>query len=342
MRAGVGSARFFQRWRNLVGVGVDLEELSRPPPSPHEIAGQSCMDCNGATVRFRCRAEVIVGQVLLAEIEYHGVAGSSADCLEAVERLLHYRTCAATARIITSRDEPVPAHGILITTFVGDVIAIKAGFTSGYGGQGPHEFSSALSLFQWHGVELEEIEVTQAILDRLNRSALTRRDLNRLTAGPPLRPQRLWNYLSEKDYEAAARRNPWRGRRNIIPLSIIDDRLGDLAGAFWDDPDGVLMKMHRRLESMIRQRASIDPDDAPTPTKAFAIAFNVDAPRLGWPDIPKAERQGRANLFSATLMAFRNARAHREGVSSGGDQLAEFLLLNLLFRLERDAVRQTV
>ena len=51
----------------------------------------------------------------------------------------------------------------------------------------------------------------------------------------------------------------------------------------------------------------------------------------------KSERVGRANLFAAIYMAYRNPRAHQENPKA--ELLEEFLLLNHLYRLERAAVK---
>jgi len=44
------------------------------------------------------------------------------------------------------------------------------------------------------------------------------------------------------------------------------------------------------------------------------------------------------NLFTGAFGAHRNPRAHKELTSQNEELLAEFLLLNHLYRLERDTV----
>jgi hypothetical protein len=58
----------------------------------------------------------------VAGLEYHGVAGSSQDCQHAVMRLLQCGI--AQARIISSGN----THCLLLTTTIGDQIAVKSGF----------------------------------------------------------------------------------------------------------------------------------------------------------------------------------------------------------------------
>jgi hypothetical protein len=57
---------------------------------------------------------------------------------------------------------------------------------------------------------------------------------------------------------------------------------------------------------------------------------------LTWPVLDENERAGRLNLITGAYMAYRNPRAHQEKPRS--ELLAEFLLLNQLFRLEEEAV----
>ncbi|EJO34973.1 hypothetical protein ACINWCA157_0208 [Acinetobacter radioresistens WC-A-157] len=48
---------------------------------------------------------------------------------------------------------------------------IRAGFTSGYLGEGPKGLAKALSLLEKHRIETEEILVSKKLLNRLNSSS---------------------------------------------------------------------------------------------------------------------------------------------------------------------------
>ena len=123
---------------------------------------------------------------------------------------------------------------------------------------------------------------------------------------------------------------PCRGwLRPLIDRSVSD--LVDLAMAFAADPDACLQKAYRQLEDHLRTRTGLKEFGG----KLFSRAFQANGAVLTW-DVPDpAEAQGRANLFAAVFMAYRNPRAHR---LSMGDHLSEFLLLNQLFKLEAEAV----
>src|SRR4051794_18136286 len=102
-------------------------------------------------------------------IQYHGVSGSSHECQDAVVRLVQSRLQINRGRVLTCENE----HALLLTVDVGDLIAIKSGFMSGYGGEGPRSFSYVLKLLDVMGVDIEEYHVSRQLLNRLEMSALT-------------------------------------------------------------------------------------------------------------------------------------------------------------------------
>lgn len=157
-------------------------------------------------------------------LQYVGIAGATKECVEAVERLLLTGVTLQKAVILTVREGAVHHHALLVTTEHGDPIVVKGGFTSGYGGAGPKGFASVLELLDWHGVVLQEVAISEAEMNRLNASALTRSDVEEIGNKAPILPQRLWDYFGG-EYDAQETRNPWRHRGLQIPMAIIDDRL---------------------------------------------------------------------------------------------------------------------
>jgi hypothetical protein len=263
-----------------------------------------------------------------AGIEYHGIAGSSHDCDAAVMRLVQGGAHLTRARILTcGRD-----HALLLTTPIGDQIAIKSGFASGYGGAGPSAFSFVLAVLASHGVEIDECEIPKAMLARLDRSALTLKDLDHCATSPPIRPSRWSDYVAERDFLRGESGGLFRQFPSVIPFVIIDPRLGDLARDFWNRPDHSLTVGYRRLEDIVRQRTGLPHSSQ----KLFQMAFDATHGKLTW-DVPdRSERVGRMQLFTGAFGAYRNPRQHREHPES--DFLAEFLLLNQLYRLEAETV----
>jgi len=264
-----------------------------------------------------------------AGIEYHGVAGASADCEAAVLRLLTSGGNLAGALILTSGRD----HAFLLFNDIGDPIAIKSGFASGYGGAGPTALSRVVEFLNGHGVEIDEVEVTEDLLERLDDSALTLADIDAIEHGKRVRPARWGNdYIRAHERDSGHDRTLWQTLPAIMPYALLDPRLVELSLDFETDPDGRLNRGYRRLEDIVRNRAGLKENGV----RLFSAAFQGDAPPLTWSVEDSAESKGRAQLFAAVYMAYRNPRAHRE--MSRGQHLVEFLLLNQLFKLEAEAV----
>jgi hypothetical protein len=146
------------------------------------------------------------GTNTLAGIEYHGVAGASHDCEDAVKRQLQFGDRIKHARILTCSRK----HSLLITNGFGDVIAIKSGFSSGYGGEGPRRFSCSLQLLRCHGAGIDECDVDNAVIERLDSSALTAQDLERINAAKPIWPSRCDDYIMERHFAAGRDGTLWQ------------------------------------------------------------------------------------------------------------------------------------
>src|SRR4051794_3300801 len=97
-----------------------------------------------------------------AAIEYVGLPGVSKECQDAVLRLLQYGDRITHVRILSSSHD----HCLLLTVNVGDLVAVKSGFGSGYLGEGSRTFSYVLSVLEAHGAEIEEYLVAPDILEK--------------------------------------------------------------------------------------------------------------------------------------------------------------------------------
>lgn len=265
----------------------------------------------------------------LAGIEYSGQPGVSKYCKDAVMRLLQYGDRITHARILSCSN----THCLLLTVNYGDLNAVKSGFGSGYYGEGAHAFSYVLQLLDAHGAEIDEHEVTEDVIERVDTSSLTLADIDRLNAADPIRPMRWHEYMLEKHWETQTERELWKEFPPVIPFAIIDSRISDLAISFWEDPDKKLLTAYRRLEDIVRERTGINDHGA----RLFSQAFVVPTAKLGWKDSADSEQTGRGNLFTSAYIAYRNRRAHREIDEYSHHQLTEFLLLNHLFLLEKEA-----
>ncbi len=203
-----------------------------------------------------------------------GETGITKECKHAVMRLLQYGDRITRARILSSPMHPnSKSHGLLLTLDEYKLVAVKAGFASGYGGEGPSGLSFILRLLEIHGVEIEEYEVDEDVIERLNMSSLTKGDIEKIDVSQRARGERLCDYIYERDYE----RNMWQMFPPVIPLAIIDSRIMDLALQFFERPDDSILTGYRRLEDTVRKRTRINEHGV----KLFSEAFHGDKAKLG-------------------------------------------------------------
>jgi hypothetical protein len=265
----------------------------------------------------------------LAGIEYVGLPGIPHETQDAVLRYVQYGDKIIRVRILSNSTD----HCLLLTINNGDTVAVKSGFGSGYRGSGPWAFSYIIRLLEVHGAEIEEYSVERDVIDRLDQSALTRNDLDALDRIKPERARHWMAYVFEEHYEELTGGTLWRELPPVVPFAFIDPRIADLALSFWDAADEKLLTGYRRLEDIVRKRTGLPEYGA----KLFAQAFDKELGRLTWEDVVGGEHAGRAQLFTGAFMAYRNRRAHRETKDYSHRLLAELLLLNHLFLLEREA-----
>lgn len=270
-----------------------------------------------------------------AGIEYSGIAGCTSDCIKAVVRRLHHGDCIVQVLLLSCKG----SHCLLLKDDIGDLVAVKSGFSSGYAGEGPRGLGHVLNLLELHGAEIEEIDVAEEIVERINASCLTTTDLDFLDKARPIRPQRWHEYIYDDKRFERDQSLLWKQHfPPVVPLAIVDGRIADLALAFPGDPDGALLSAYRRLEDVVRHRTEL----LETGVKLFSIAFQGQKSRLWWPSLHEGEQAGRASLFIGTYMAYRNPRAHKEQKLDRTAQVAEFMLLNHLYMLEEEAQTRPV
>ncbi len=190
-----------------------------------------------------------------------------------------------------------------------------------------------LQLLDAHSASIDEYEVSPELIERLDASALTRTDIDKLASAAPVRPTRWHGYVFKEHWEDDRSGKLWGEFPPVVPFAIIDRRIADLALSFWDGPDDKLLTGYRRLEDIVRRRTGVDEHGA----KLFSQAFAGRTARLGWKDSDVGEQAGRSSLFTGAYLAYRNPRAHRELGDQAREQLAEFLLLNHLYVLESAA-----
>ncbi|MHC9246928.1 TIGR02391 family protein [Aeromonas jandaei] len=266
-----------------------------------------------------------------ADIEYRGRGGISRHCIDAVVEMLHFGRKINEVKILTSGSGYDCHHALLLNVDSDVTIAIKSGFTSGYSGEGPRSFSYVLSILQKFTQEINEYLVPYGLVERIDKSSLSAKDLKWLSEQRPVRPHRWYDYIYERHY---AELNTTKYFPAELPLSLLDPRLHEIAFLFKQNPDNALLAGYRLLERLIKDKSGLTQE---TGAKLFSKAFQGDDAPLYWDDLDGSEVKGRATLFSSVFMAYRNRRAHQEPDNDIHEDLREFMLLNQLFILEKSA-----
>jgi hypothetical protein len=262
----------------------------------------------------------------LAEVQYDGLPGISLTCRESVARRIQFGETIESALILTSDS----FHALLLCVRgQGDVI-VKAGFASGYPGEGPRTLADVLILLEDVGALIDEVEIASELMERIERSSLTNADLAQIGSCQRVRPMRWHEYIYDVYGPRENRPDPWSHFSPVMPLGLIDPRLRDIAKTFNERPDEALLMGFRRLEDLLRRRVG----STEVGTKLVSQCLLGDAPMLRWKGSEPGEQVGRAQLFVAAFKAFRNPRAHRELDTPDRELWHEFLLLNHLFCLE--------
>jgi len=265
-----------------------------------------------------------------AGIQYLGEAGVSLFCKQAVIKLIHSGDEIKEVKILTARkDRYSQEHCLLITDTFDIQTAIKSGFSSGYSGEGPKTFSCVLMLLQKYTNEIAEFIVPSNILEKIDNSCLTIKDMESINSSKKVLPTKWHDYTYDMGCPDIFQDFPAE-----IPLALIDKRLISHALNFSNNPDHEILNAYRLLESTVRNRTGLNDSS----TNLFKKAFLNKDSILYWNNIDPGESTGRASLFISTYMAYRNNRAHQEPKNSFKDDLREFMVINHLFILESESV----
>jgi len=268
----------------------------------------------------------------LAQAQYHGSHYTTQSCLDAIARLLASQMQVERAVLLTYQGQ----HGFYLDVDDPEPIFIRCGFTSGYAGEGPAGLAIALHLFGRFNVDVEEILVSEELLTRLNENRLTKTDMRFIADANVIRPIRTHDYK----FDGLQHRGTPDGRMRdqfapVVPWFVLDNRLVDLAIILSRDPDKAVFEAFRRLESQVRKRCELPMGVAGL--DLFKKAFRGSGALLTWGDVSGGELEGRAQMFEAAFIAYRNPRAHREEVGGVARAYREFYVANELFLLEAEA-----
>jgi hypothetical protein len=262
----------------------------------------------------------------LPSIEFLGQAGITCRCVDAVIRLVQTGVRFESGYIITHKNE----HALILVSDTSEVYVIRSGFASGYNGEGPDGLAYVLKLLGKFDLGIREHEVSEKIFEKLNSGRFSRSDLDKLVKSQPVLPHQWRDYYFGWKFGEEL----WNRFPPIIPFRIIDSRLMGAALQFWENPKDHIFQGYCQLEDILRRRCKVEEHGS----RLFSTVFLGDKSHLTWEDLDTKEQAARANFFISAYGAFRNPRAHKILEHEPEEVVSEFLVLNQLYRLERDAV----
>lgn len=271
-----------------------------------------------------------------ARIQYLGESGLTESCKQAVIKLIHFGDKIEEVKILTAEGEHSNSHALLLTLEYETQIAIKDGFSSGYPGEGPRGYAFVLNLLNQYTENIGEYITPVNIFERLTNSCLTVQDIESINNLKKVRPARWYDFVP---YRKEDRPDVFYEFPLTIPMALIDQRLIEIALDFHINPDNSILNAYRKIESIVRERTNLTHESS---TKLFSKAFQGDDSVLYWENLDSGETKGRASLFTSAFMAYRNNRAHQEPKHNLDNDIREFLLINQLFILEKEAVVRNV
>lgn len=268
----------------------------------------------------------------MANLQYHGEAGVTQTCIDAVVRIVQAGGWISRAILLIHED----VHCLYFQLTEHEDVLVRPGFASGYPGEAPAGLAIVLLLLKDHQIEVEEVLVSARFMRRAAKERLSRADLERIGTRRVVRPHRLSDYTWKVlDARGGERTCVWKQYSLLPPFGLLDPRLWDLALLLQSEPDAAISKAFRLLEESVFRRCEFDRVFG---RKVFEKAFHGASSKLTWQALPPNEVKGRVELFTGAFSAHRNPRAHRQIDDTRARFLREFLLVNELFLLESEAV----
>lgn len=228
-------------------------------------------------------------------------------------------------------------HAYLIKSTKNTYI-IRPGFSSGYSGEGPKGLASSLQLFLKHNVNVEEVNISKKLMKKVNHSSLSDADLETMLTTGVVRPTNIYEYIYAIYQTTEYQITNDRYYPTELPFHLIDERILDLALKFNDDPNHSILTAYTRLEDIVKVKIN---DQSLFSSNLLKTAFISDKQRQAvycWNTTNEKVSNALGCLFTNIFTAYRNERAHSEVNKPFSKQLREFLLINELYLLEREAI----
>lgn len=159
------------------------------------------------------------------DIKYEGSTRATQDCIDDFMNRLYGIRKIKEMTILTHGE-----HHALMLTFESDdfIVFIKSGLTSGYSGEGPKGTSLIIRLAEEAGPPIKELNITAALLKRINSSLATKKDVEfiKKNSKESFNYNRLCLKIVDKEYIQRAKEK-FKKNKDIIFVRSEDEKTKD-------------------------------------------------------------------------------------------------------------------
>lgn len=159
------------------------------------------------------------------DIKYEGSTRATQDCIDDFMNRLYGIRKIKEMTILTHGE-----HHALMLTFESEdyIVFIKSGLTSGYLGEGPKGTSLIIRLAEEAGIPIKELNITTALLKRINSSRATQKDIEFIKSKgkESFNYERLCLRIVNKEYVQRAK-DTFKKNKDIIFVKTEDEKTKD-------------------------------------------------------------------------------------------------------------------
>ena len=254
-----------------------------------------------------------------AEVQYMGIPGDTETCVLAVDTVVNSENPPRKASVVGWRKDlhsMIYEHLFLFWDWNKvPLTVVHSGFTSGYGGTGPHGFSEALCMVFCREIPTNPIFVNETDFNAIENRRLTAKIIDRLHNADDRPIEWPWGWIMPRDLEQLEKHTFWSSRHH--PKMVFDFLSPDIAKRCQKlhahDPEAAVFMAFKVVEERLRSLVSNSKGDeeALTADRLIAAALNPTSGILTDKTLSLSEREGKFLMFKGAFQFVRNPRAHR-------------------------------
>ena len=276
-----------------------------------------------------------------AEIQYMGISDDVETCVLAIDTVVNSENPPRKASIVTwrkDRSNRIYRHLFLFWYWNHvPLTVVHSGFTSGYGGSGPHGFSEALCSILYREISTNEIFLSESEFNAIEKRRLTPKIIERLRTADDMPFEFPWHWIMPRHSEITESEF-WAQRHNPkMVFDFLDNEISKQCRKLYplnrEESVFVAFKVvEERLRALMSK--SNDYQEDLTSDRLITRALNPTSGILTDKGLSPSEREGMHLMFKGAFQFVRNPRAHRIIDNQDEQHSIELMYLaNLLLRI---------